>query len=148
MNSFLTTAVLAVTRTSDIVPEYTAPVVSSGPPWLWIGAGVAAMACLGIGYLVMQSSDASDALESDAITMELCRVHGIGMQHRASLDHVAKLAGVQHTAELFLSEKLFDAAVAKATQVKRMGTRQRGLIFEVRHCLYDPAHRVDLSSVD
>lgn len=134
---FLDATFLAVTRTSDIAPDYVAPVQSGGLPWMLIMCGLAVLALISVVYLVMQHPRAPAIQATDDMTLELCRAHGIGMQHRAAIEHIAKLAGVQHTSELFLSEKLFDDAVEKASQVKRLGMRQRGLTFEVRYFLYE-----------
>lgn len=127
---------LAVTRTSDLAPTYIAPPVSDGLPWGWISLGVAVVIGSGLGLWFATQRRVPAIILSDDVSLELCRVHGLGMPHRSVLELIRKHSGLDHTAELFLSPKIFDAAVAKACQSKRLGMRQRGLVFEARQCVF------------
>jgi len=130
------TRLLAVTRTKDLAPEYVAP-IEAGPSFLpWMVGLVVVVAVASVTFFAVRRMRIPVIPMNDDLTLELCRAHGIGVQHRSSLDHVAHLAGLPSPAQMFLSAKLFDEAVAQASQAKRLGLRQRGLIFEVRHCLY------------
>ncbi|SMP56099.1 hypothetical protein SAMN06265222_10587 [Neorhodopirellula lusitana] len=130
-------ALFAVTHTSDLAPEFQAPIQASGiPMWVYLLAACLAAALVG-GYISMTRMSVPALSSVDELTLELCRAHGIGMQHRLMLEHVAKLAQLECTADLFLSPKLFDQAVSKASEVKRLRGGQRGLIFEARQCLFN-----------
>lgn len=132
----IATSLFAVTRTTDLAPDYTAPVDASDSVGPWIIAAIIIVAIVAGGYETIRRMRIPTLPMSDDLTLELCRAHRIGLQHRSSLDHVAKLAGLKSPAAMFLSEQLFDDVIAQACQAKPLGLRQRGLVFEVRHCLY------------
>ena len=128
--------ILAVTRTSDLAPVFQAPVEAPGIPWWVYAVAVSVVAGLVAVYASMARMRVPSLCVTDDLTLELCRAHKIGVQHRAVLDHIAKLANVEHTAELFLSKKSFEAAVKDANEVKRLRGGQRGLLFEARECIF------------
>lgn len=129
-------SVLAVTRTTDLAPSYAPPPDASGSIWVWIVAGGFTAIALGVGFWFTTQRSADALNVSDDITLELCRAHHVGLQHRFVLESIASRAKLAHTAELFLSPQLFDDAVAKANRKKRIGMRQRTLLFEARQCLF------------
>ncbi|TWU02078.1 hypothetical protein [Neorhodopirellula pilleata] len=128
--------ILAVTRTHDLAPEYVAPVDAGAGVLPWVIGAVVAIVVVVAAYCIIRQMRIPVIPINDDLTQELCRAHGIGVQHRGSLDRIAHLAGLKSPAQMFLSAQLFDEAVSKASQVKRLGIRQRGLVFEVRYCLY------------
>lgn len=128
---------LAVTRTTDLAPSYLAPAESNEMPWGWLLLGVAI--AIGFGFWLANKRRTPALIFSDDVTLDLCRAYGLGMPHRSVLELIRKRAGLEHTAEMFLSPKIFDAAVTKAIKSKRLGMRQRGLVFEARQCLFEPA---------
>ncbi len=133
---------LAVTRTSDLAPEYQDVVVEPGLPWFAIGMVLLIIGLLIVGYWFVRRLRVPALAISDDLTLELCRGHGIGLSHRAVLDHVARTAGLSHTAELFLSVRFYDQAVAVASSRKRLRGRQRDLLHELRRLLFDDtSHR-------
>ena len=132
---------LAVTRTTDLAPTYIAPVDHTGMSWglVLLAAIVAIALFIGFGVWLSAQRRVPAMILADDVTLELCRAHGLGMPHRAVLELIRKRAGIGHTAELFLSAKFFDAAVNQASQSKRLGMRQRGLVFEARRSLFESA---------
>ena len=133
----IATGLFAVTRTTDLAPEYTAPVDASDGVWPWVIAAITLAVIVAAVYYAIRRMRIPSMPMSDDLTLELCRAHKIGLQHRSSLDHVAQLAGLKSPAAMFLSEQFFDDVVTQACQAKPLGPRQRGLIFEVRQCLYN-----------
>ena len=129
--------VLAVTRTTDLAPTYVSAPDPNGIPWGWILVGATIVFSIGFGLWLSAQRRVPALILADDVTLELCRAHGLGMPHRAVLELIRKHAGLGHTAEMFLSPKIFDSAVTRAGKSKRLGIRQRGLVFEVRQCVFE-----------
>lgn len=131
---------LAVTRTSDLVPEYQAIAPSGGVPWWVMILIVIGVAGVIAGYGMLRHLRISAVPPLDDLTLELCRAHGIGISQGMAINQIARLAGVANPAELFLSLNLFDQAVRRATAKKRVSEPQLALVYEARRFLFQDAN--------
>lgn len=137
MSVWLDHKLIAVTHLTDLAPEYVPPEPGGDLPWMILATIIVVGVSVAIGYWVRFGNQVPILKIHDELTLELCRAHRLGFQHRSILAHLAKQANLSHPAELFLSSAIFDAAVVKANGVKRLGLRQRGLLFEVKRCLFE-----------
>jgi len=127
---------LAVTRTSDLAPEYQTAVESVGIPQAFVITTVLVIAAAAGGYWFIRSFRVPVLTLVDDLTLELCRAHGIGLQHRMVLDHVANLAGIKHTAEMFLSSEFYDAAIQTSNTKKRLKSGQLDSLHIARRLIF------------
>lgn len=126
-----------VTRMSDLAPQYqTAAQPESMSTTLVIGAMVLVAITAAIGFWWWKSMQQTDIPDSDSLTMELCRAHGLSMNHRGLIDRLAKAAGVDHAAEMFLSKSHFDAIIGKAGESMRLRRHHQASLSEVRRILF------------
>lgn len=129
-------ACLAVTRTTDLAPEFQEANAAGAVPWALIGITFVVIAAASGCYWFVRHLRVPALSIADDLTLELCRVHGIGLQHRMALDHVARLAGIEQTAELFLSPNLYDQAIGRANRKKRLKGRQLDSLHSARRLLF------------
>ncbi|EMI52669.1 hypothetical protein [Rhodopirellula sallentina] len=127
---------LAETRRSELAPEYREIAPTQGFPWWIVAAVLLGLLVVGGIYWVICQLRVPAIPIADDLTLELCRAHRIGLPHRVALDHVAKLAGMTQTAELFLSPTDFDAAVKKAERKRRLRGKQRESLYLVRRLIF------------
>ncbi|MFG0255811.1 MAG: hypothetical protein ACF787_12080, partial [Rhodopirellula sp. JB053] len=116
--------------------EYREIAPVQGLPWWIVAAVLMGLLVVGGIYWAMYQLRVPAIPIADDLTLELCRAHRIGLPHRVALDHVAKLAGMKQTAELFLSPSDFDAAVKKAEKKKRLRGKQRESLHLVRRLIF------------
>lgn len=127
----LTPALIAVTRVGDLAPEYQSPSDPNSAPI----AVIAVVILVAVGLAVVAIKRRGQSLvapSSDPLTLEITDAHGLDIHHRVVLDQVARHAGIEHTAELFLSKEFFDRACHMAAQVKKLRPGQRVTLGEVR----------------
>ncbi|EMI45009.1 hypothetical protein [Rhodopirellula sp. SWK7] len=127
---------LAETRSSELAPEFRELTAARGFPW-WAIGGIMLVGLIiaAIYWLTLQLPVPAIPI-SDDLTLELCRAHRIGLPHRVALDHVARLANLNQTAELFLSPVGFDQAVERAEKKKRLRGGQKESLYLVRRLIF------------
>ncbi|PHQ36438.1 hypothetical protein [Rhodopirellula bahusiensis] len=126
-----------VTRMTDLAPQYQVVSEDSSIPMIVIVGVVLALTAIAGGVTWYYRTREPEVPTSDALTMDLCRAHGLSIYHRGLIDRLATAAELPHTAEMFLSPSHFDAAVAKAKQSVRLRRHHHGWLGEIRRMLFD-----------
>ena len=85
-----------VTRMTDLAPQYQAVSDDSSIPIVLIAGAVLILAAIAGGVFWYYRTPTSDA-----VTMDLCRAHGLSIYHRGLIDRLAAAAELSHTAEMF-----------------------------------------------
>ncbi len=126
-----------VTRMTDLAPQYQAVSDDSSIPMVLIAGIALVLAAIAGGVFWYYRTREPEVPTSDAVTMDLCRAHGLSIYHRGLIDRLAAAAELSHTAEMFLSPSHFDAAVEKAKQAVRLRRHHHGWLGEIRRTLFD-----------
>ncbi|MFG0264305.1 MAG: hypothetical protein ACF8AM_04025 [Rhodopirellula sp. JB055] len=126
-----------VTRMSDLAPRYETAVNQSSLSIATIACLVLAIIAIGGVAVWYYRTREPEVPTSDALTMELCRAHGLPIFHRGLIDRLAVAAELPHAAEMFLSPAHFDNAVAKAKRVMRLRRHHQSWLGEIRRSLFD-----------
>lgn len=126
-----------VTRMTDLAPQYQAVSEDSSIPMVLIAGIALVLAAIAGGVFWYYRTREPEVPTSDAVTMDLCRAHGLSIYHRGLIDRLAAAAELSHTAEMFLSPSHFDAAVEKAKQAVRLRRHHHGWLGEIRRTLFD-----------
>ncbi|EGF28676.1 hypothetical protein [Rhodopirellula baltica] len=126
-----------VTRMTDLAPQYQAVSDDSSIPMVLIAGITLVLAAIAGGVFWYYRTREPEVPTSDAVTMDLCRAHGLSIYHRGLIDRLAAAAELSHTAEMFLSPSHFDSAVEKAKQAVRLRRHHHGWLGEIRRTLFD-----------
>ncbi|MCM2372244.1 hypothetical protein [Aporhodopirellula aestuarii] len=127
---------LAETRQSELAPEFRELAPTGSFPWWVIAAVLLLLVVAFAAYWTIAQLRVPAIPISDDLTLELCRAHRIGLQQRVVLDHVARMAKLGRTAELFLSPATFDQAIDRANRAKRLRGGQRESLLMVRRLIF------------
>ncbi|WP_430452046.1 hypothetical protein [Rhodopirellula europaea] len=126
-----------VTRMTDLAPQYQAVTEDSSLPIALIAGIVLVLAAIAGGMIWYYRTREPEVPTSDAVTMDLCRAHGLSIYHRGLIDRLAVAAELPHTAEMFLSPAHFDAAIEKAKNAVRLRRHHHAWLGEIRRTLFD-----------
>lgn len=126
-----------VTRMTDLAPQYQAVSDDSSIPIVLIAGAVLILAAIAGGVFWYYRTREPEVPTSDAVTMDLCRAHGLSIYHHGLIDRLAAAAELSHTAEMFLSPSHFDAAIEEAKKAVRLRRHHHGWLGEIRRTLFD-----------
>ncbi|MEM1225588.1 MAG: hypothetical protein AAGJ40_07815 [Planctomycetota bacterium] len=128
---------LAFVKASDLPPEYRpVPEATTDLTGVWIAL---ALIILGAAVFFWKRRRLRSSVlqwRSDPLTMELSDGFGLGAGHRQSLDRMAKLHQLPHTADLFVSKSRFDELLEKSGDTNQLRRLDRSRLGEVRRRIF------------